>query len=113
MEIIYRKGQATAAEVGELLPDSPSYSAVRGVLRVLEERGLLRHRHDGPRYVYSPTVPRAQAMRSAMKNLLKTFFDDSAESAVAALLEMEAGRLSQEQVDRMLAMIERARKEGR
>ncbi len=113
MEIIYQRGQATAAEVGEALQDCPSYSAVRGVLRVLQERGLVKHRLDGPRYVYSPTVPRSRAMRSALRNLLKTFFGGSTESAVAALLEMDAGKLTQEQLDRMMALIAEARKEGR
>jgi BlaI family penicillinase repressor len=113
MEIIYHLGQATAAEVGEKLPDNPSYSAVRGMLRVLEERGLLRHRQDGPRYVYLPTVPRAKAMRAAVKSLLHTFFDNSTEQAVAALLEADADKLDEDQLDRIFKMIERARKEGR
>jgi predicted transcriptional regulator len=113
LSIIYRLGQATAAEVGEQLPDEPSYSAVRGMLRVLEERGLLRHRQDGPRYVYVPTVPRPRAMRDAVKNLVRTFFDDSTENAVAALLDMDDVSLTAGQRDRILEMIRRARKEGR
>jgi predicted transcriptional regulator len=113
LSIIYRLGQATAAEVGEQLPDRPSYSAVRGMLRVLEERGLLRHRQDGPRYVYVPTVPRPRAMRDAVKNLVRTFFDDSTENAVAALLDMDDVSLTADQRDRILEMIRRARKEGR
>ena len=113
LSIIYRLGQATAAEVGKQLPDEPSYSAVRGMLRVLEERGLLRHRQDGPRYVYVPTVPRPRAMRDAVKNLVRTFFDDSTENAVAALLDMDDVSLTPDQRDRILEMIRRARKEGR
>src|SRR3954466_11091420 len=79
MEVIYRRGQATAAEVMEEMPDPPSYSAVRAMLRVLEEKGHLRHDQQGPRYVFLPTVPRDKARRSALKQLVRTFFDGSAE----------------------------------
>ena len=113
MEIMYRLGKATAAEVQEELPDDPSYSAVRGMLRVLEERGLLRHRQDGPRYLYMPTVPRTHAMRDALTGLLQTFFDNSTESAVAALLDLDSGNLTDEQREKILEMIEQTRKEGR
>src|SRR3954471_349842 len=86
MDVVYRRGPATAAEVLEGLPDPPSYSAVRAMLRVLEEKGHLRHEEKGPRYVYLPTVPREEARQSALSQLVQTFFDGSTEQAVAALL---------------------------
>jgi predicted transcriptional regulator len=113
MEVIYRLGQGTAAEVAEAMADAPSYSSVRAMLRILEEKKLLRHRQEGPRYVYLPTVPRSTAMRSAMRHMVQTFFDGSTEGAVAALLEMDAARLGPEELDRLERLIERAREEGR
>jgi BlaI family transcriptional regulator, penicillinase repressor len=113
MDVLYARGQATVAEVRRRLPDPPSYSAVRALLRVLEEKGHLEHRQDGPRYVYRPTVPREEARESALRHLVKTFFDGSAEGAVAALLDLEAGELAPADFDRLAAMIERARREGR
>ncbi len=113
MDIVYRRGQASAHDVAADLPDDPSYSAVRGMLRVLEEKGLLKHQRDGARYVYSPVVSRTQALRSQFKNLLDTFFSDSPESVVATLLELRGEELSDEQLARMHAMIERAKQEGR
>ena len=113
MDAIYRRGQATAAEVLEDLPDPPSYSAVRAMLRVLEEKGHLRHEQQGPRYVFLPTVPRERARRSALKQLVRTFFDGSTEQTVAALLDLSARRLSNAELDRLSQLIERARKEGR
>ena len=113
MDVIYSKGRATAAEVLELIPQPPSYSAVRAMLRLLEEKGYLRHEQDGPRYVFLPTLSRERARQSAMKQLLQTFFDNSAEQAVAALLDMSRARLSDAELDRLSEMIERARKEGR
>jgi len=113
MDVIYSKGRATAAEVLEAIPTPPSYSAVRAMLRLLEEKGYLRHEQDGPRYVFLPTLSRERARQSAMKQLLQTFFDNSAEQAVAALLDMSGARLSDEELDRLSEMIERARKEGR
>ena len=113
MEIIYQLGQGTAAEVSERMPDAPSYSAVRALLRVLEEKGHLRHRQDGPRYVYLPTVPRDRALRSALRNVASTFFEGSTEGALAAFLEMESSRLSAEELDRLAALIEQAKREGR
>jgi predicted transcriptional regulator len=112
MDAIYRRGQATAAEVLEDLPDPPSYSAVRAMLRVLEEKGHLRHEQQGPRYVFLPTVPREQARRSALKQLVRTFFEGSTEQTVAALLDLSASRLSDAELDRLSQLIERARKEG-
>ncbi len=113
MDVIYARGRATVAEVRELLPDPPTYSAVRALLRILEEKGHLRHEQDGPRYVFLPTVPAEKARESALEHLLRTFFDGSAEGAVAALLDLEASRLSPEEFERLAEMIEQARKEGR
>lgn len=113
MDVIYRLGEATAQEVQDNLPDPPSYSAARGLLRVLEEKGHVTHRQEGPRYVYHPTVPREEARANALKQVLKTFFDGSAEQAVAALLDMSGPELSDAEFDRLQSLIERARKEGR
>ena len=113
MEIIYRRSRATAAEVRADLASPPSYSAVRATLRILEEKGHLRHEYDGPRYVFLPTVARAKASKSALKNLVATFFDGSPEMAVAALLGLDSTNLSEEELDKIAALIEKARKEGR
>jgi len=113
MDVVYERGRATVAEVLARLPDPPSYSAVRALLRVLEEKGHLRHVQDGPRYVFLPTVPRERARRSALDHLLTTFFDGSAENAVAALLDLKATQLDEGDYERLAAMIERARREGR
>jgi predicted transcriptional regulator len=113
MDIIYRQGQATAAEVLEHLPEPPSYSAVRAMLRVLEEKGHLRHEEQGPRYVYLPTLPREKARSSALKQLVQTFFEGSREQAVAALLGMSSEPISDEELDRLAELIDQARKEGR
>ncbi|NIM50911.1 MAG: BlaI/MecI/CopY family transcriptional regulator [Gemmatimonadales bacterium] len=113
MDVIYRLGKATAQEVRGNLPDPPSYSAVRALLRVLEEKGHVRHRQEGPRYLYLPTVARDKARRSALKQLLRTFFDGSAEAAVAALLDMSVDELSDEELERLAELIERTRQEGR
>src|SRR3954464_12538943 len=93
MDAIYRRGRATAAEVLEDMPDPPSYSAVRAMLRLLEEKGHLRHEQDGPRYVFMPTAPRDRASRSALTHVVRTFFDGSASEAVAALLN-DGGKLT-------------------
>src|SRR5688572_20627761 len=92
MDIVYRLGSTTAAEVLESLPDPPGYSAVRAMMRILEEKGHLTHRDDGPRYVYTPVVPRTAARQSAMRQLVRTFFDGSATQAAAALLDMSDSR---------------------
>ena len=113
MDIIYRRGPATAAEVLEHLPSPPSYSAVRAMLRVLEEKGHLRHEEQGPRYVYLPTVPRDQARSSALRQLVQTFFEGRADQAVAALLGMSRSEMSEEELDRLAGLIEQGRKEGR
>jgi len=113
MDVIYREGQATATEVLASLPDPPSYSAVRAMLRVLENKGHLRHVPDGTRYVYRPTLPRDRAGKPALENVLETFFDGSTEKAVAALLDLSRSELSPEELDRLSELIEQARTEGR
>ncbi len=113
MDAIYRRGQATSAEVLEDLPDPPSYSAVRAMLRVLEEKGHLQHVQQGPRYVFLPTVPREKARRSALKQLVQTFFEGSAEQTVAALLDLSSSKMSDAELDRLSQLINQARKEGR
>jgi len=112
MDVIYRRSRATAAEVLDDLPDPPSYSAVRAMLRLLEEKGHVRHEQDGPRYVFLPTVNRDRARKSALKHVVRTFFDGSATDAVAALLDADA-KLSESDLDRLSAMIQSARQEGR
>jgi predicted transcriptional regulator len=112
MDILYRRGRATAAEVMEDLPGEPSYSTVRTHLRILESKGHVRHEQDGVRYVYAAAVPRHSARRSALRHLVETFFDGSAEKVVSALLGGEAARLDQPQLDRIAALIEKARKES-
>jgi predicted transcriptional regulator len=111
MDVIYARGQATAAEVAEAIPDPPSYSAVRALLRILEEKGYLRHEQQGLRYLFLPTVKRANARRSALKGLVRTFFDGSVEQTVAALLGQQ--KLSPEELDRLSLLIDRARKEDK
>ena len=101
MDIIYRQGQATAVDVLKALPDAPSYSAVRAMLRILEEKGYLRHEHQGPRYVYLPTLPLDKARRSALKQVVQVFFDGSTEQAVSALLDDSSSKLSDEELNRL------------
>ena len=113
MDIVYKSGQATAAEVQAALPDPPSYSAVRALLRILEEKGHLKHQQEGLRYVFIPTVTRDRAKRSALQGVLQTFFDNSTEEAVAALLDISQTRLSAAELDRLSELIEQAKKEGR
>ncbi|HVR43944.1 MAG TPA: BlaI/MecI/CopY family transcriptional regulator [Thermoanaerobaculia bacterium] len=113
MSIIYERGAATAAEVIERMASPPSYSAIRAMLRILEQKGHLRHQSEGPRYVYKPTIDREKARRSALDNLLTTFFDGSASSVVSTLLDQHSGSLSEEELENLSELIERARKEGR
>jgi predicted transcriptional regulator len=113
MDIVYRRGRATAAEVMDNLPDAPSYSAVRATLRILEEKGHLTHSQDGPRYVYEPTVEPEKARRTALRHLVRTFFDDSAGQAVATLLDVAGDDLSDDDLNRLATLIEQARNEGR
>jgi len=113
MEILHARGQATAAEVHQALPDSPSYSAVRALLRILEEKGHVKHRREGLRYVHLPTEARARASRSALRRVVRTFFGGSAPLAVAALLESSDTELSTEEIDKLQKIINDARKEGK
>ena len=113
LEILYGRGRASAAEVRAALPDPPSYSAVRALLRVLEEKGHVKHQAEGLKYVYAPAVARDRAKRSAMKHLLETFFQDEPEQAVATLLDVSSRRITPEELDRMAEIIEKARREGK
>jgi predicted transcriptional regulator len=113
MEIVYRKGNATAAEVHAEMPDRPSYSAVRALLRVLEAKGHLRHRQDGPRYLYTPTVPRDRARRSALQRVVGTFFAGSVTDAVAALLDLESARLDDDELERLSTLVAEAQQKGK
>ncbi len=113
MDILYQHGKATANEVLDSLPDPPSYSAVRALLRVMENKGLLEHEEDGPRYVYKPTVSQSSARRSALSHVLQTFFDGSTEAAVAALIDLSRDRLSEDELDRLTKLVNKAKKEGR
>jgi predicted transcriptional regulator len=112
IDILYTQGRATAAEVQASLPDPPSYSAVRAMLRILEEKGHVRHQQDGPRYVYLPTIARDSAKKSALRHMLQTFFDGSAEQAISALLDDQSARLSDAELDRLARMIQQARRRG-
>ena len=112
MDILYRRGRATAGEVMEELSGDPNYSTVRTQLRVLEEKGHVTHEEDGPRYVYAPAVPRRAARKSALRHLVETFFDGSAEQVVAAVLGGEGARLSDEELDRIAELVSKAKKEG-
>src|SRR3954471_16160253 len=112
MDALYRRGRATAAEVMADLPGSPNYYTARTQLRVLEAKGHVRHDEEGLRYVYAPAVPRHEARKSALRHLVDTFFDGSSEKAVSALLGGEAARLTDAELERIAAMIAKARKEG-
>ena len=112
MDVLYERGRATAAEILAALPDPPSYSAIRALIKVLEDKGHVKHQEDGPRYVFTPSVPRSKARRNAVKHLLQTFFDDSASEAVASLLG-SAGKLKPEELDKIEELIARARKENK
>ena len=112
MDLLFQRGRATAAEVQEGLPEAPSYSAVRALLRILEEKGHVRHEQDGPRYIYLPRVDRDRARQSAMKHLVQTFFDGSTGDAVAALLGSDGSRLAPEELERLTTLLERAREEA-
>jgi|SRR5689334_5413765 BlaI family penicillinase repressor len=112
LDILYQRGQATAADVQNALPEPPSYSAVRALLRILEDKGHVRHQQDGPRYVYLPTIARENAKRSALHHVLRTFFDGSAEQAISALLDESSTKLSPAELDRLARLIEDARRSG-
>ena len=111
MEVVYELGRATAADVRERMPDPPSYSAVRAMLRILEEKGHIVHEQDGPRYVFLPIVPREEASETALRRLVRTFFAGSPEGAMAALLDLEGDRLDEDALQRLAEMIEEARRE--
>jgi BlaI family penicillinase repressor len=111
MEILYQHGKASASEVRELMDSAPGYSAVRAMLRVLEEKGHVKHQAEGLKYVYVPTVTREKAKRSAVKHVLDTFFNGSPEQIVAALLDVSSTRLTRQELDRMSEMIEKAKRE--
>lgn len=113
MNIIFARGQATATEVMEGMADPPSYSAVRATLRILEQKGHLKHQHDGTRYVYLPTLNREKVRLSALDQLLTTFFDGSAANVVATLIEKQSANMTDDELDRLSSLIEQARKEGR
>jgi len=113
MDILYRQGKASASEVREQMEDAPSYSAVRAMLRVLEEKGHVRHQAEGLKYVYVPTVARDRAKRTAVKHVMETFFNGSPEQIVAALLDVSSTRLTREELDRMSQLIEKAKQEGK
>ena len=113
MDILHRVPQATVAMVRKELASPPSYSAVRALLRILEEKGHIRHLVDGPRYLYEPVAPRTVLRQSAMRHLVRTFFDGSTEDAVAALLESGDKKLSRKQLDELARRIAAARREGR
>jgi predicted transcriptional regulator len=112
MDVLYRRGRATAAEVMEDVSGEPNYSTVRTQLRVLEEKGHVRHEEQGLRYVYLPAVPRRAARKSALKHLMDTFFDGSAEQVVAAVLGGEAARLSDDDLKRIAELVAKARKDS-
>ena len=113
MDILYQRGKASASEVREAMEAAPGYSAVRAMLRVLEEKGHVKHQAEGLKYVYVPTVARDKAKRSAVKHVMETFFNGSAEQIVAALLDVASTRLTRGELDRMSEMIEKAKKEGK
>lgn len=113
MDIVYARGEASAADVHESLPDPPSYSAVRALLAILVEKGHLKHRSAQGRYIYSPTRRRAQVGRSALRRVLDTFFEGSLEKAVAAFLQGADAGLSEEELERLGQLIQQAQKEGR
>jgi BlaI family transcriptional regulator, penicillinase repressor len=113
MDILYRRGRATAAEVMDELSGHPNYSTVRTQLRVLEDKGQVRHEEEGLRYVYSPAVPRRTARKSALRHLVDTFFDGSAEQVVGALLGGEGARVTDEELARIADLVAKAKKETR
>ena len=113
MEILYQRGKASASEVREAMESAPGYSAVRAMLRVLEEKGQVKHQAEGLKYVYVPTMGREKAKRSAVKHVLDTFFGGSPEQIVAALLDVSSTQLTREELDRMSELIEKAKREDK
>jgi predicted transcriptional regulator len=113
MDIVFQLGRASVAEVLKELPDPPSYSAVRGMLRLLEDKGYVRHKQDGLRYVYLPTAGQQQAQHSALRHMVRTFFGGSPSSAAAALLELPDAKLTTDDIARLQKLIKQAKSEGR
>lgn len=113
MDFLFQRGKASVGEVMDGIPDPPGYSAVRATLRTLEQKGRVTHEEDGRAYIYRPTIRRDAARKSALTHVLKTFFDNSAEQAVAALLELKGPRISEAELDRVSRLVENAKKEGR
>jgi len=113
MEVVYTLGRATVADVRSALEDPPSYSTVRAMLRILEEKGHLRHRQDGPRYMYLPVVPSDRARRTILKDVVKRLFNNSTENAVAALLESSSENMTDDELERLERLIASARRQGR
>jgi len=112
MDILYQRGRASASEIHQALPDAPTYSAVRAKLRVLEEKGHVRHEEESLRYVYLPTMARDTARRSALRHLVSTFFEGSAEEAIAALLDLSSADLTAADLDRIQSIVDQARREA-
>lgn len=113
MDLLFQRGKASVGEVMDGIPDPPGYSAVRATLRTLEQKGRVSHEEDGRAYIYRPTLRRDAARKSALTHVLRTFFDNSAEQAVAALLELKGPRLSEAELERVSRMVENAKREGR
>jgi BlaI family transcriptional regulator, penicillinase repressor len=113
MDYLYQAGRATASEVLDALPDPPGYSAVRTTLRILEQKGHVRHEEEGRAYVYMPVIRKDAARKRALAHLLKTFFDNSTEQAVAALVDLAGPKTSAAEMDRIARIIDEAKKEGR
>ena len=113
MDFLFQRGKASVGEVMDGIPDPPGYSAVRATLRTLEQKGRVSHEEDGRAYIYRPTLRRDAARKSALTHVVKTFFDNSAEQAVAALLELKGTRLSEAELERVSRLVENAKKEGR
>jgi predicted transcriptional regulator len=113
MDFLYQRGRAAVGDVMQGIPDPPSYSAVRAMLRTLEEKGHVRHVEDGRAYIYEPIVRKDDARQGALTHLLKTFFDGSTEKAVAALLDLKSQHLSKDELDRVSKLVEAAKSEGR
>jgi BlaI family transcriptional regulator, penicillinase repressor len=112
MDVVYRRQRASAAEIRDAIPDAPSYSAVRALLRILEEKGHLRHEAKDLRYVYFPAAPRERAARKALRHVVETFFDGSAAQTVATLIDPSTGQISEEELERIAKLIAKARKGG-
>jgi BlaI family penicillinase repressor len=113
MDFLFQRGKASVGEVMDGIPDPPGYSAVRATLRTLEQKGRVSHEEDGRAYIYRPTLRRDAARKSALTHVVKTFFDNSAEQALAALLELRGPKLSEAELERVSRLVENAKKEGR